>query len=219
MGNAVWMEISLAPAIVPPAEPSPKIEGEPQRRVCKSAGEASPPENRRSRYQAERVRDLDELDRLRAVAAERVRATEFTALTEILCRADSLGGRSVGGSAMSPAELRRFLFEFAPPARNKRSNHTTFESPVRDERGGETVALGVLVRDLPPERRQEAIVVLLGAIGSLHREAGVSLPIWFADAAHTTVPDEPSKWVSRQELTASPPRPGGRATKPRGNSR
>jgi hypothetical protein len=125
------------------------------------------------------------LDRLRALAAEKVRTTELTALSADLCRVDYLGSRSLGGG-MSPAEVKRFLFGYDPDGRTKHPLPVTSDLPAPDEHRGETVVLGVLVRDLPPERRPAAIVTLLGTIASFYKSAGVSLPAWLTDAALMT---------------------------------
>jgi hypothetical protein len=144
----------------------------------------------------------DELDRLRAAAAEKVRSTELTALSAILSRPDDHGSRSIGGGGMSPAEMKRFLFGYDPPARNKRADHIPSDAPVPAEPGGEIVVLGVLVRDLPPVQRQGAIVTLLDTIASFYRRAEVSVPEWFTDAAMITGSDELNEWVDRCEFVS-----------------
>lgn len=154
-----------------------------------------------TRRGAEEVSSQEELNRLRAVAAEKVRNTELTALSVILGRPDYLGSRSVGGG-MSPGEVKRFLFGYEPPARDRRADHISPDPPVAGELGGEVVVLGVLVRGLPPVRRRGAIVTLLGTIASFYRRAEVSLPEWFTDAAMMTGSDELNEWIDRCEFVS-----------------
>ncbi len=56
---------------------------------------------------------LEDLDRLRAAAAEAVRATTLDALAAELGRIEYRGSRSLGGDTLSPAELKCFLFQDA----------------------------------------------------------------------------------------------------------
>lgn len=139
----------------------------------------------------------DELNRLRAAAAEKVRNAELTALCAMLSRPDHLDGRGLGRDGMSPAEVKRFLFGYQPPERSTRPVRRPSEVPEPDGRGGETVVLGLLVRDLPADQRQAGLVALLGTIASLYRRAGMSLPEWFTDAAMMTGLDE----VQRESRT------------------
>src|SRR5690349_5161751 len=89
-----------------------------------------------------RVRNFDELDRLRAAAADRVRTNELTTLSAELCRVDYLGGRSLGGG-MSPADLKRFLSGFDPDAHTTRSRTATVDEASPKEPGREAAVLGV----------------------------------------------------------------------------
>lgn len=131
----------------------------------------------------------EDLDRFRAAAAEKVRTTALNALAAELRRNEYPGDRSFGGDGMSPAALKRFLSGWADPARAAAAPSAR-DTTASEQRGGEALILGALVRDLRPERRHGALLTLLGTIASVHRQNGLPLPSWFAGAALTTCSDE-----------------------------
>lgn len=127
----------------------------------------------------------EDLDRRRAEAVEKVRTTALNALAAEL-RDEFVGERGFRGGRMCPAGLRRFLggWTDATP-RPAEPPSSAPDATAFAQRGGEVVILGALVRDLHPERREAALLKLLGTIASVHRRHGLPLPSWFAEAALT----------------------------------
>jgi hypothetical protein len=130
----------------------------------------------------------EEVERLRAIGAERVRKADLRALAAI----DEDGSLSFGRRWTS-AQLKSFLdgWEDAPP--HERASRGS--APERShQRGDEMAALGALVRDLSAERRRGAIVSLLNAIAAIYDRLEVSLPAWFTDATLMTCSNEVGEW-------------------------
>lgn len=128
-----------------------------------------------------RATDPEELERLRAIVADRVRNADLPTLAAIVGQSD-LGIRSVSG-AWTPAQLKEFLHGFEDRLRHERAFRASPAPEADDPQANELVALGALVRDLPAEGRQCAIVQLLRIIAATHDQYGVALPAWFTQQA------------------------------------
>jgi hypothetical protein len=76
---------------------------------------------------------------------------------------------------MTPEAVRAFLEESPfPPARRKRRS-----VPAHRDEAGNSLIIGVLVRDVPAERRREAVLAILDTLTSIYDESGTSPPSWF----------------------------------------
>lgn len=134
-------------------------------------------------------RPLTSLERLRETVALRVQATSLRAVA-----------RQVG---MSPSGLEKFLSGGTPYTRSRQKLQDWWEregSRPRSEVSAEgiQVAVGALVRDLPPEFRAEAIERLIRALRDVYDEQQAEHPVWLDSLAatwlsgHPPTLDEPS---------------------------
>jgi hypothetical protein len=133
-------------------------------------------------------RPLTSLERLRETVSLRVQATSLRAVA-----------RQVG---MSPSGLEKFLSGGTPYSRSRQKLQDWWEregSRPRNEvsREGIEVAVGALVRDLPPEFRAEAVQRLLSALRQVYHEQGATFPAWLDTLA--------SSWVPGMEIPGGPP--------------
>lgn len=129
-------------------------------------------------------------DRLFAIAREKVRRTQLTALAEVISHPDDIGGYLVSWR-MTGAQLQAFLNNGRDHARPTRDRPAaTAKNEVAGPSGvALQVVLGALVRHLPPECRESAVVALLGTIAASHRQFGTPLPAWFTAPALKTFTD------------------------------
>ena len=114
------------------------------------------------------------LERLRETVALRVQATSLRTVA-----------RQVG---MSPAGLEKFLAGETPYSRSRQRLQEWWVREASKPRTdltleGVEVAIGALVRDLPPEHRVEAIGRVVGELRRLYRAEGVAEPPWLAQLA------------------------------------
>ncbi|HET7228839.1 MAG TPA: hypothetical protein VFJ16_02420 [Longimicrobium sp.] len=127
-------------------------------------------------------RPLTSLERLRETVALRVQATSLRAVA-----------RQVG---MSPSGLEKFLSGGTPYSRSRQKLQDWWEregSRPRNEVSPEgiEVAVGALVRDLPPEFRAEAVQRLIAALRDVYDEQGAAFPPWLDTLAAVWVPGAP----------------------------
>ena len=122
------------------------------------------------------------LERLRETVALRVQATSLRTVA-----------RQVG---MSPAALEKFLAGETPYSRSRQRLQEWWAREAARPRAdlspeGVEVAIGALVRDLPPEHRVEAIHRVVAALRRIYGEQGAQTPAWLAGLAERwEVPDE-----------------------------
>ena len=114
------------------------------------------------------------LERLRETVALRVQATSLRTVA-----------RQVG---MSPAVLERFLSGEMPYSRTRQRLQEWWVRQSARPRvdvtvEGVEVAIGALVRDLPPEHRVEAIGRVVAALRRLYAAEGAPEPEWLAQLA------------------------------------
>jgi hypothetical protein len=119
-------------------------------------------------------RPLTSLERLRETVRLRVEATSLRAVA-----------RQVG---MSPSGLEKFLAGGTPYAGSRQKLQDWWEregSRPRPEVSaqGIEVAVGALVRDLPPEFRAEAIERLIRALRDVYDEQHAEHPVWLDSLA------------------------------------
>jgi hypothetical protein len=96
--------------------------------------------------------------------------------------------RQVG---MSPSGLDKFLSGGTPYAKSRRKlfdwlqrERDNLHSDLTAD--GMAAALGSLVRDLPPERRERALHALIDTLGTLYHTHVDSAPPWLVELAHKT---------------------------------
>ena len=76
---------------------------------------------------------------------------------------------------MTAEAVKAFLHESPfPAARRKRR-----EAPAHRDEAANGVIIGALVRDIPAERRHEAVVAIMDTLVSIYNESGTSPPSWF----------------------------------------
>lgn len=116
------------------------------------------------------------LERLRETVALRVQATSLRTVA-----------RQVG---MSPGTLEKFLAGETPYPRSRQrlqewwARQSAKPRPDVTAQGVE-VAIGALVRDLPPEHRVEAIRRVVAALRRVYREQETEEPEWLGRLAET----------------------------------
>jgi len=114
------------------------------------------------------------LERLRETVALRVQATSLRTVA-----------REVG---MSPGGLEKFLAGETPYSASRQRLQAWWEREGARPRSdltveGVEVAIGALVRDLPPEHRVEAIGRVVDALRRLYAAEGTPEPPWLAQLA------------------------------------
>ena len=119
-------------------------------------------------------RAVTSLERLRETVALRVQATSLRTVA-----------RQVG---MSPTGLEKFLAGETPYSRSRQRLQEWWVREASRPRsdlsaGGVEVAIGALVRDLPPEHRVEAIGRVVAALRRLYAAEGAPEPEWLAQLA------------------------------------
>ena len=125
---------------------------------------------------------VNSLDRLRETVALRVQATSLKTVA-----------RQVG---MSPAMLERFLAGGTPYSRTRQRLQEWWVREASKPRTdlsveGVEVAIGALVRDLPPEHRVEAIRRVVASLRRVYREQDAEPPPWLGRLVELwNVPDE-----------------------------
>ena len=112
------------------------------------------------------------IDRLRESVAIRVHATSLRAVA-----------RQVG---MSPSGLEKFLAGGMPYTNTRRKLMEWWyregaEAPMDLSADGVAVALGTLVRDLPPDRRERTLRELVGTLRELYASQGAPCPPWLGE--------------------------------------
>lgn len=120
------------------------------------------------------VRPQPSIDRLRNAIVLRVQATSLRAVA-----------RQVG---MSPSGLDKFLSGGTPYTKSRRKlfdwlhreRHNLHSDLTAD---GMAAALGALVRDLAPDRREEALHTLLGTLRDVYGAQPDTAPPWLAQLA------------------------------------
>lgn len=143
----------------------------------------------------------EELERLRAIAEERVRTTPLSALAAFFSRTEYIGSLRLIDGPISAAQLREFLDYSPDHARTRLASVPPADTapegagdgdvpqPAAEMEGGEAQIFGALLRDIPAQRRHCAVVRLLGTLAAVYRECNVALPQWFTEAALTACPD------------------------------
>ena len=116
-------------------------------------------------------RAVTSLERLRETVALRVQATSLRTVA-----------RQVG---MSPAGLEKFLSGETPYSRSRQRLQAWWVREAAKPRSdltveGVEVAIGALVRDLPPEHRVEAIRRVVATLRRLYAAEGAAEPPWLA---------------------------------------
>ena len=112
------------------------------------------------------------IDRLRESVAIRVHATSLRAVA-----------RQVG---MSPSGLEKFLSGGMPYTNTRRKLlEWWYREGIQPTQAlsadGVAVALGTLVRDLPPDRRERTLRELVGTLRELYDSHGVPCPPWLGE--------------------------------------
>lgn len=112
------------------------------------------------------------IDRLREAVTIRVQATSLRSVA-----------RQVG---MSPSGLDKFLSGGMPYQKSRRKlfdwlyrEHGNLGADLTVD--GIAAALGALVRDLPPERRERALGALLSTLRGLYEAHVEHAPVWLAE--------------------------------------
>ena len=120
------------------------------------------------------------IDRLRENVALRVQATSLRAVA-----------RQVG---MSPSGLEKFLSGATPYSRSRQKLHDWWvregskpRSDIHTE--GISVALGALVRDLPPEEREAGMKRLVRTLRGMYETQGAVCPPWLSELSEQWVPE------------------------------
>ena len=139
-------------------------------------------------------RPLTSIERLRENVAVRVQATS---LREV--------ARQVG---MSPSGLEKFLSGGVPYACSRqklqewwvREGHKP-RSDISTE--GVEVALGALVRDLPPELRGPTMKKLVRALRGMYETQQAVCPPWLAELSERWVPER--DWARAPDADDAPP--------------
>lgn len=119
-------------------------------------------------------RPLTSLERLRETVALRVQASSLKAVA-----------RQVG---MSPAGLEKFLAGATPYLRSREKLLEWWEregAPARPalSAAGVEVAIGALVRDVPPEHRAEAIRTVVESLVRVYQGQPDGVPPWLRELA------------------------------------
>ena len=109
------------------------------------------------------------IDNLRESVAIRVHASSLRAVA-----------RQVG---MSPSGLEKFLAGGTPYTNTRRKlvewwYREGTQPPLDLSADGVAVALGTLVRDLPPDRRERTLRELVGTLRELYASHGTPCPSW-----------------------------------------
>ncbi|HEX8393590.1 MAG TPA: hypothetical protein VF665_14695 [Longimicrobium sp.] len=117
------------------------------------------------------------VDRLRDAVALRVQATSLRSVA-----------RQVG---MSPSGLDKFLSGGTPYAKSRRKLFDWLQRersnlPSGLAADGMAAALGSLVRDLAPERREPALYALIDTLRGLYSTHAESCPPWLSELARNT---------------------------------
>jgi len=117
-------------------------------------------------------RPQSSIDRLREAVTIRVQATSLRSVA-----------RQVG---MSPSGLDKFLLGGMPYQKSRRKLfdwlHREYNNLGADlTADGIAAALGSLVRDLPPERRERALDALLDTLRGLYDSHGDMAPAWLGE--------------------------------------
>jgi hypothetical protein len=112
------------------------------------------------------------IDQLRESVAIRVHATSLRAVA-----------RQVG---MSPSGLEKFIAGGTPYSNTRRKlvewwYREGTQAPLELSSDGVAVALGTLVRDLPPERRERTLRELVGTLRELYSAHGTPCPAWLSE--------------------------------------
>ncbi|HEX8361014.1 MAG TPA: hypothetical protein VF613_12945 [Longimicrobium sp.] len=112
------------------------------------------------------------IDRLRENVAIRVHATSLRAVA-----------RQVG---MSPSGLEKFIAGGTPYSNTRRKlvewwYREGTQSHLDLSADGVAVALGTLVRDLPPDRRERTLRELMGTLRELYAAQGTECPPWLGE--------------------------------------
>ncbi|HEX8429848.1 MAG TPA: hypothetical protein VF625_01130 [Longimicrobium sp.] len=119
------------------------------------------------------------VDQLRESVAIRVHSTSLRAVA-----------RQVG---MSPSGLEKFIAGGTPYTNTRRKLMEWWFAEGRHPRSdlsadGVAVALGTLVRELPPERRERALHDLVGTLRELYQAQGAPYPPWLGDTDEGDAP-------------------------------
>lgn len=138
-------------------------------------------------------RPLTSLERLRETVALRVQATSLRAVA-----------RQVG---MSPSGLEKFLSGGTPYSRSRQKLQEWWDregSRPRSELSSEgiEVAVGALVRDLPPEFRAEAVQRLVRALRDVYDEQGTAMPTWLGSLSGSWIPGDHDSGIEEEDLHA-----------------
>jgi hypothetical protein len=138
-------------------------------------------------------RPLTSLERLRETVALRVQATSLRAVA-----------RQVG---MSPSGLEKFLSGGTPYSRSRQKLQEWWDregSRPRSELSPEgiEVAVGALVRDLPPEFRAEAVQRLVRALRDVYDEQGAAMPTWLDSLAGSWIAGDHDSGIEEEDLHA-----------------
>ena len=139
-------------------------------------------------------RPLTSIERLRENVAIRVQAASLRAVA-----------RQVG---MSPAGLEKFLSGGVPYARSRqklqdwwvREGHKP-RSEISTE--GVEVAMGALVRDLPPELREPTMKGLVRTLRGMYETQQAVCPPWLAELSERWVPER--DWARAPDADDAPP--------------
>ena len=112
------------------------------------------------------------IDQLRESVAIRVHATSMRSVA-----------RQVG---MSPSGLEKFLAGGTPYTNTRRKlvewwYREGAESPLNLSADGVAVALGTLVSDLPPDRRERTLRELVATLRELYASHGTPCPPWLRE--------------------------------------
>lgn len=112
------------------------------------------------------------IDQLRESVAIRVHATSLRAVA-----------RQVG---MSPSGLEKFLAGGTPYTNTRRKlvewwHREGVQSPLDLSADGVAVALGTLVRDLPPDRRERTLRELVATLRELYASHDAPCPPWLSE--------------------------------------
>lgn len=125
-------------------------------------------------------RPLTNLERLRETVSIRVQATSLRSVA-----------RQVG---MSPSGLEKFLSGGTPYTRSRQKLQEWWEREGRRPRSelsteGVVIAIGALVRDLPPEMRGRAMKGIVGSLRGLYETHTAACPPWLAELAEQWAPE------------------------------
>lgn len=118
------------------------------------------------------VRPQPSIDRLRNAIILRVQATSLRSVA-----------RQVG---MSPSGLDKFLSGGTPYSKSRRKLFDWLQRERHNLHSGLTVdgmaaALGALVRDLPPDRREPALYALMGTLREVYGSHADAAPPWLGE--------------------------------------